>query len=119
LTHGTCARECLGIAEPAATFVDPPAPPDLVAHYVDLHVHTAPDVYGRALDDDEAAAAALRAHGRPSRHMDRRGFSYRAIWAKAEIPSRPTASAASSSSWNAEASPAPIFKRWAAPYPAA
>jgi hypothetical protein len=29
--------------------------------YVDLHVHTAPDVFGRALDDDEAALSARRA----------------------------------------------------------
>ncbi len=61
MTHAECARECLGVAAPATTFVDPPLRADLVARYVDLHVHTAPDVYGRALDDDEAALGAARA----------------------------------------------------------
>ncbi|HTJ24631.1 MAG TPA: DUF6282 family protein [Candidatus Limnocylindria bacterium] len=56
----TCAQACLGIAA-AETFVDPPLAPDLVHGYVDLHVHTSPDVFGRALDDDEAAQAARRA----------------------------------------------------------
>lgn len=61
MTDVSCAKECLGAAAPAPTFVDAPAPPDLITGYVDLHVHTAPDVYGRALDDDEAAVGALRA----------------------------------------------------------
>jgi hypothetical protein len=60
VTNVSCAQGCLGVAAPAP-FVDAPAPSDLVARYVDLHVHTAPDVYGRALDDDEAALGALRA----------------------------------------------------------
>ncbi len=56
-----CTATCLGIAAPAPTFVDAPPPRDRVARFVDLHVHTAPDVYGRALDDDEAALSARRA----------------------------------------------------------
>ena len=56
-----CAAACLGIVAPSATFVDLPLAPDLTAGFIDLHVHTAPDVYGRALDDDEAAASAARA----------------------------------------------------------
>lgn len=56
-----CAEACLGIATSRETFVDAPLAPDLVHGYVDLHVHTAPDVFGRALDDDEAALSARRA----------------------------------------------------------
>lgn len=56
---------CLGVPHDetahAPTFVDPPLPPDLIAGFVDLHVHSAPDVYGRALDDDEVGVSALRA----------------------------------------------------------
>ncbi len=55
------AATCLGIATPAPTFVDAPPPRDRVAGFVDLHVHSGPDVYGRALDDDEAALSARRA----------------------------------------------------------
>ena len=55
-----CTDVCLGLA-PAPTFVDAPLPPDLARGFVDLHVHTAPDVYARALDDDEAALGAQRA----------------------------------------------------------
>jgi hypothetical protein len=56
-----CAQTCLGIGRPRETFVDAPPAPDLVHGYVDLHVHTSPDVFGRALDDDEAALSAQRA----------------------------------------------------------
>ncbi len=48
-------------AQPSGAFVEPPLGADVVAGYVDLHVHTEPDVYGRALDDDQAALGAVRA----------------------------------------------------------
>ncbi len=60
MTDAECAAACLGAAAPQASFVDAPLAPDLVAGYVDLHVHTAPDVFGRSLDDDEAAVSAVR-----------------------------------------------------------
>jgi hypothetical protein len=46
----------------SGTFVDPPLDRALVRGFVDLHVHTGPDVFGRALDDDEAALGARRAN---------------------------------------------------------
>ena len=58
--------DCLGIPHPAAadapqTFVPGPLPADAALGFVDMHVHTAPDIFGRAIDDDEAALSAKRA----------------------------------------------------------
>jgi len=59
------ACECLGIPHPPAeapqTFVPSPPPADAVFGFVDMHVHTSPDIFGRAIDDDEAARSAQRA----------------------------------------------------------
>jgi len=46
----------------SGTFVDPPLDRTLIKGFVDLHVHTGPDVFGRALDDDEAALGARRSN---------------------------------------------------------
>jgi len=63
MTKETC--ECLGLphAPTAApqTFVPGPLPADAARDFVDMHVHTAPDIFGRAIDDDEAALSAKRA----------------------------------------------------------
>lgn len=58
-----CARDCLGVEHDHLSSVFPGGPPatNVIAGAVDFHVHTGPDAFDRALDDDETVAVASRA----------------------------------------------------------
>ena len=62
--HGTgAAREVTTTREPTAAtgvrgYSPPPPPVSPIRGLIDFHTHSAPDVFGRAVDDDELAALA-------------------------------------------------------------
>jgi hypothetical protein len=85
LPHGSAARAA-GDAEAAAPGVQgySPPPPRVspIRGLIDFHTHAAPDIFGRAVDDDELAAlAATRSVGpagsRPDGVRSPRGHSAR------------------------------------------